>query len=376
MQMRLLDTSSLENVIANLRQAGFRVMGPVSRNGAIRYEPITSMRDLPRGVVDRQGPGSYRLEQTEGGAYFGFATPEQSLKPLFFARSEPLVTLRRSRDTIAVEEHDGSAESPVAVIGVHACDIAGLAVQDRIFATTDVRYANRRKDAFIIAVNCSRAVETCFCTSMGTGPRASAGFDLCLTELTDGEHRFVVEIGSERGRRVLEAVTTTPASEADSAAVVRVTSATAASIERSLNTNDIRDVLYANLEHPRWDQVASRCLSCANCTLACPTCFCFSVHEQTNVTDDEVHRTRQWDSCFNDELAEVHGHPVRDSIRARYRQWLTHKLAGWLDQFGTSGCVGCGRCIAWCPAGIDLTEEVAAIREAPTLSDRFESDEP
>jgi Fe-S-cluster-containing hydrogenase component 2 len=118
----------------------------------------------------------------------------------------------------------------------------------------------------------------------------------------------------------------------------------------------------ANLEHPRWDDVAERCLSCTNCTLVCPTCFCFAVEDVNSLDGERAERTQRWDSCFTLGHSMLHGAgSVRGDTRSRYRQWLTHKLSTWWDQFDESGCVGCGRCISWCPAGIDLTEEVAAI---------------
>jgi ferredoxin len=131
---------------------------------------------------------------------------------------------------------------------------------------------------------------------------------------------------------------------------------------RQLDTGGIKDLLYDNFEHPRWDDVASRCLTCGNCTMVCPTCFCFSITEVTDLAGLQAEQQRSWDSCFTVEHSNLHGGPVRVSGRSRYRQWMTHKLATWIDQFGTSGCVGCGRCITWCPVGIDITEEAAAIR--------------
>jgi ferredoxin len=131
---------------------------------------------------------------------------------------------------------------------------------------------------------------------------------------------------------------------------------------RHLETAGIRELLLDNLEHPRWQTVAERCLSCANCTMVCPTCFCSSVEEVSDLTGDHVVRERSWASCFTAEHSYMNTGAVRKSTASQYRQWLTHKLATWHDQFETSGCVGCGRCITWCPVGIDLTEEVAAIR--------------
>ena len=149
---------------------------------------------------------------------------------------------------------------------------------------------------------------------------------------------------------------------ADLAAAAASVDRAAQQMGRAMDTHDIRDLLLDNLDHPRWDAVASRCLSCANCTLVCPTCFCSAVEDTTDLSGEEAERARVWDSCFSVDYSYIHGGSVRQSGRSRYRQWMTHKLGTWFDQFGTSGCVGCGRCITWCPVGIDITEEVAAIR--------------
>ena len=249
---------------------------------------------------------------------------------------------------------------------MRACDLAGLAVQDRIFLHDrypDPYYASRRQGLLLVAVSCTRSAPTCFCTSMGTGPEATAGYDLALTELAGG---FVVRSGSEAGAALLPALPLRPAPAERLLEERRALDACAAGMERKLETADLRDLLYANLQHPRFDEVAERCLSCGNCTLVCPTCFCHDERDEPALDGSGAVRVREWDSCFNREHAQVHGLNFRPRIRDRYRQWLVHKLASWVDQFGTSGCVGCGRCITWCPVGIDLTEEVAAIRGGPS----------
>ena len=134
------------------------------------------------------------------------------------------------------------------------------------------------------------------------------------------------------------------------------------------DTFELKELLYANAESPIWDAVAERCLSCTNCTAVCPTCFCTSVEDVTDLSGDVAGRERVWDSCFNADFSYIHGGTVRGSTRSRYRQWMTHKLGSWIDQFGMSGCVGCGRCITWCPAAIDITEEAAALRAAAVAS--------
>ena len=241
--------------------------------------------------------------------------------------------------------------------------MASIAILDRILLHDlfrDLVYDGRRDGNFVVAVQCTQASATCFCASMGTGPRSRGGFDLALTELSDG---FVVEVGSDGGAEILAELKSTEATvEAQQEAQARIESSAAQQVRR-LDTNGIKELLYENFEHPRWDNVAERCLTCANCTMVCPTCFCTTIDDVTDVTGDHAERWRRWDSCFTLGHSYIHGGSVRASGKARYRQWLTHKVASWIDQFGTSGCVGCGRCITWCPVGIDITEEVQAIRE-------------
>jgi ferredoxin len=195
---------------------------------------------------------------------------------------------------------------------------------------------------------------------MGTGPDAGPGYDLALTELLTGTHRFYVKVGTETGVDLLEGVGWTTATEEDRRARQDVVDGARAGMGRSLQTEGLATLLARNLEHPRWDEVAERCLSCGNCTLVCPTCFCSDVKDVSEV-DGTIERRRTWASCFDIDHSYLHGGAVRPTTSSRYRQWLTHKLSTWWDQFDTSGCVGCGRCIAWCPVGIDITEEAAAI---------------
>ncbi len=256
-----------------------------------------------------------------------------------------------------------------AFIGVRSCELHAIAIQDRVMlegAYPDPFYAARREGAFIVAVNCTVAGGTCFCVSMETGPKADAGYDIALTEVVEpGRHVFVCEAGSERGAELLAELDAEPAAEADLGAAAAGVASAAANQGRVMETAGIKELLYENLEHPRWDEVSERCLTCGNCTMVCPTCFCTTVEDSTDLAGDVAERTRSWDSCFTMDFSYVHGGSVRSSSSSRYRQWMTHKLASWIDQFGSSGCVGCGRCITWCPVAIDITEEVAAIRADP-----------
>jgi ferredoxin len=177
-----------------------------------------------------------------------------------------------------------------------------------------------------------------------------------------------VEIGSELGAEVLAEVPTEPAAAEDLAAVGAVVESANARMGRSMETDGLKDLLYSSAESPQWDEIAGRCLACTNCTMVCPTCFCTTVEDVSVLGSDDAERRRVWDSCFSEEFAHIHGGSLRTETRARYRQWLTHKLASWQDQFDALGCVGCGRCITWCPVGIDITAEVASMRARAGLA--------
>ncbi len=365
----VIDTNGLQRLLEALAQAGYRVVGPTVRDEAIVYDDIVGIDSLPVGWTDRQEAGRYALERREGDACFGYVVGPHSWKKFLFPPVETLWTARRDEAGAMAVSRPEPSQQAFAFIGVRGCEIEAIAIQDKVFEQgpyTDTAYAARRSDAFIVAVNCAQAGGTCFCVSMDTGPKATHGFDLALTEMIDGpSHRFLVEVGSEAGARIMAQVPHEPASAGQVEAAEAIVERTAGQMGRSLDTEGLKQLLQDNPEHPRWDDVATRCLTCANCTMVCPTCFCSTVEDHSDLTNTEAERVRKWDSCFTMDYSYIHGGSVRGSTASRYRQWMTHKLANWIDQFGTSGCVGCGRCITWCPVGIDLTEEAAAIRAAP-----------
>ena len=363
----VFEADGLDALLGALRQRGYRVMGPTVRDGAIVYDSIAAAKDLPRGWTERQDAASYRLERREDDALFGFAVGPQSWKKFLHPPVETLWRAQRGENGFVVAEE--TAEVPLfAFLGVRACELQAIAIQDRVLlgdAFADAGYRRRRESAFLIAVNCGTAGGTCFCVSMGSGPKASSGFDIALTELMEaGSHRFLAEIGTALGGELLSEVGHRRATAEDEKAAETVIARTRASMGREMPAEGVKELLQRNLEHARWDDVAARCLSCGNCTMVCPTCFCTTVEDVTALDTASTERQRKWDSCFTMDFSYIHGGSVRGSGKSRYRQWMTHKLASWHDQFGSSGCVGCGRCITWCPVGIDITEEVRAIRQS------------
>ncbi|ASL25231.1 4Fe-4S dicluster domain-containing protein [Azotobacter chroococcum] len=364
----VLDRDGLQALIEALAARGFQVLGPLVRDEAIVYDEIAGVADLPAGWTDRQGPGHYRLERRDDQTLFGFAAAPQSWKRFLHPPVETLWRVRQGEGGLLFSTA-AEATPRYAFLGVRACDLKAIAIQDRVLCAGDYRdtgYERRRRDVFIVALNCSEAGDTCFCVSMGSGPKAAGAFDLALTELLDERrHEFLVEVGSAAGDEVLASLPQRAALDADRAAAAAVVARTAGRMGRQLDTAGLQALLQDNPEHPRWDEVAERCLSCANCTMVCPTCFCTTVEDHSDLAGGSAERVRLWDSCFTLDFSYIHGGSVRQTDKGRYRQWMTHKLSTWFDQFGSSGCVGCGRCITWCPVGIDITEEAAAIRATP-----------
>ena len=356
--------SAIDDLVAVLAARGFTVVGPTVRDGAIVLDEVHGRSDLPVGWGDQQEAGTYRLLPRDDGALFGYAVGPQSPRRFVMPPRRRLWSATRHDGRLEVDE-EPLPQDRFAFLGVRACEIAALEVQDRVFvdaAVPDPAYRAVREASFVVAVNCGEPAATCFCASMGTGPAVAGGHDLALTEILDPPHRLLVEAATAAGREVLAALPRTPATRDDVAAARAVVARSRDRMTRRLDPEAARDVLRDNLEHPRWDDVAARCLSCTNCTLVCPTCFCSAVEDVPSLDGERADRVQRWDSCFSLDHSYVHGGgAVRVDIRSRYRQWLTHKLSTWWDQFDVSGCVGCGRCITWCPARIDLTEEVAAI---------------
>ncbi|MBI3932040.1 MAG: 4Fe-4S dicluster domain-containing protein [Acidobacteria bacterium] len=360
----LLEVAGLEALLAALRRHGYGLVGPRVRDGAVVYDTLGSVADLPAGWTDEQEAGRYRLVRRNDAALFGFGLGPHSWKRFLFPPSTVLWHARRADGGFEVVAETPPA-APLALVGVRPCELAALAVQDRVLLGgpwADPDYRARREALFVVAVHCTRPGATCFCASLGTGPRAPSGFDLALTEIPrpDGP-AFLLETGTAAGEALAAEVPCRPASDAERREAESAVAAAAGAMGRALDPQAARGALGTAWESPRWEAVARRCLACGNCTLVCPTCFCSTVEDTSDLAGETAARTRRWDTCFGVGFSYVHGGSVRTSVAARYRQWITHKLATWHEQFGTCGCVGCGRCITWCPAGIDITEEARAV---------------
>jgi Fe-S-cluster-containing hydrogenase component 2 len=364
-EMARIETDGLPSLVSAILDVGYRLLGPALSDGAIVYKDLESAEALPAGQEDEQAPGIYRIQKGNSEALFSYIVGPHSWKRFLHPPRIRLACYDRELNPIPETDSEDKVQ-PLAFFGVRPCEIAAIRIQDQVFLEgpyIDREYESNRKNLLIVAVDCSRPAQTCFCASMGTGPSAHEGFDLALTEIhLEDEPYFLVRVGTEIGERLLEAVPHRPANAEEISQRNAVLARAERRLQRSLDTTGLPELLRRNFDHPRWEQTGKRCLSCGNCTMVCPTCFCATVEEVTDLTGDRAERWRTWDSCFTADFSYIHGGIVRHSTKSRYRQWMTHKLSTWVDQFGTSGCVGCGRCLTWCPVGIDITEEAAFIR--------------
>ncbi|MFZ9035528.1 MAG: 4Fe-4S dicluster domain-containing protein [Francisellaceae bacterium] len=351
----------LDDLIDVLKSMRYTIKAPVIKEATIVYDDIKTSAELPWGYVDIQEPAFYKVTKSDVDRAFAWSLPVQSIKPMLFKEKEVLWAVKRDdKGRLRFERH--LDEGRYAVLGVRPCDLRAIAIQDRIFIGdqyADVRYQDRREKLFLIAVNCTDCHSNCFCVSMEGGPVADAGYDLAMTEIAGG---FMIKSASDKGQSVLRQLNLPEASEIRITEAMKATDSVYDKQQKSIpSLTSVERDLKAQPDHPRWQEVSDRCLSCGSCTQACPTCFCHDEKEQPALEGDHSEHMRLWDSCFSLDHSYTHGDLYRENPKYRYRQWLTHKFSTWRDQFDTNGCVGCGRCITWCPVSIDVIEEINAI---------------
>ncbi len=357
---------NLDCLVQCVLEQGYELYGPRVNNETLVFGPIQDAAALPKGYSDEQEGGHYRLINNGDDSYFNYVVGQDTWKRFLFRNEELIFTSRVEEGQVIFK----SAVAPVtkkAFLGIRSCELEAIHIQDKVFIDgdfKDIRYANHREDLLLIAVNCTRSAATCFCASLDTGPRVKNGFDLVITEVTETPMKYILEVGSERGQQLISGLGLKSAGKELVNQAADQISQAAQSQTRRLDKNKIKDLCYSNMGNDSfWQDISDRCLNCANCTQVCPTCFCSTVEDQTSLSGVEAKQVRYWDSCFNLEHSHLAGGSVRVSRSSRYRQWFTHKLATWQDQFDTLGCTGCGRCITWCPVGIDITEEARRLDE-------------
>jgi sulfhydrogenase subunit beta (sulfur reductase) len=359
-----IESSEISTLILLLKDFGYKTIAPKVYEKTIIYDEIDSVKDLPIGYTDIQDKGTYSITKTDLDTFFHYNVGAYSWKKFLFPPIETIFKATKKGNSFDVCKKENNYES-LAFIGVRACEINAINIQDKIFIQGEyinLDYKNRREKIFIVAINCSKAGNNCFCLSTDSGPEVKSDYDLSLTEvINQTEHFFIIKAGSKNGIDILEKLQTYNPSSEQINNSVEVINKTKNQMEKLFDLSNVKSKLDNNFESPHWDEISKKCLSCTNCTMVCPTCFCFSVEDVTDLKGENAERVRKWSSCFTLEHSYIHGGSIRKKTSSKYRQWLTHKFSTWFDQFGSSGCVGCGRCITWCPVGIDITEEVKLI---------------
>ncbi|WP_448587242.1 4Fe-4S dicluster domain-containing protein [Thermocrinis sp.] len=344
-----LTQDSLKKLVENIVKR-YRLVYPTLVEGVITYKEWKGEEiKLPNGVREFQMAGFYRLEEGIGSYVFkgwthGMNSPKEFLHP------KRLVFLKLDKD---LNQEVPEVEGRFAFFGIRNCDLNAVRILDKVFKE-DYHYNKFREDNLFIVANCVEPSNTCFCTSVGGSPFGEEGFDLSITELEDG---FLISVGSQRGMEVLEGLSLKEATQEQLQREEELYQSAVASMKKLFDLSELPAALLGKMESSHWEFIEKRCLACGSCTMVCPTCFCYEVIDDFS-SESQYERVREWDSCFRLGFSETHHIPIRKSIASRYRQWLLHKFSYWFYQFSTLGCVGCGRCITWCPVGIDVREEV------------------
>ena len=363
----MLDTAGLDRLVDVLIERGYRVVGPTVRDNAIVLAELESAEDLPAAGGSTVGPGHYRLHRRDDDAAFAHSAGPQSW-------SSSCTHPGNGCDQMIAggEMSDGAAQKSIpryAFIGVRGCDLAGIATLDRVLGGgkfPDGSFARCRRQIFVVAVNCTEPGGLCFCASMGTGPAVGTRLRPCPDRTRRRRRASLPCRRRHRGWcRGTGGDTALPGRRSMKSAVPEPTSKRRPHrMGRQMPSGNLRDLLRVLAGVAAVGGGGQPLPDMWNCTMVCPTCFCTSTEDVTDLTGEHAERWQNWASCFEPDLSYIHGGNVRQSGASRYRQWLTHKLGTWHDQFGMSGCVGCGRCIAWCPTGIDITEEMNKMASA------------
>ena len=353
----------MSNLFDHLQAEEYSIVGPKEKEGAIHYDYLATFDEMPRSKMEVSKAGSYRLTDLGDNSLFRYTVGPGSLKKFLLPPKRKVQEISRDSNhpqvlkIVPVQKKS----KKLAFWGIRSCDLAAVGVTDKVFFNNqhvNSDYHERRRDNVFVVAGCLEPGELCFCHDMKTGPLAEDGFDIMILETLEPKPAYLFYSGSDKGAALLTNIGQ-PLKD-DPLKKLRKNAET--SMVRRFSADNVKETLANNLDHPHWDTVADRCLSCANCTMVCPTCFCTTTVETSDLKGEHAERWLEWDSCFTGAFSYIHGGEVRSTTAGRYRQWLVHKLSTWHEQFGTSGCVGCGRCVSWCPAAIDLTEEVGAIR--------------
>ncbi|MBS3977633.1 MAG: 4Fe-4S dicluster domain-containing protein [Syntrophomonadaceae bacterium] len=278
-----------------------------------------------------------------------------SPKGLMFLQTESMYsyTVTEGGMGVVLEEIDHKPARQV-IVGIRPCDVQSVQVMDEVFLTkgyVDKLYKEKRDHTCLVALGCLSPLPTCFCSSMGLNPMAAPGADLMMYDLGDS---YGIIPQSEAGEALIASL---GGLVLDGGQVPAGNPCTL-----KVDTEGLTAKLQKMFEHPLWNKVNQKCLACGTCTYLCPTCHCFDIQGKNK--GDEGYKFRCWDSCMYPEYTLMAGgHQPRSSKKERLRQRFLHKLQYMPERYHAWGCVGCGRCLAYCPVQVDITRFMRDVKE-------------
>lgn len=321
----------------------YRVFFPMKTGDVVRFEELTeTLEEVP-----------------ERGEYSNTNVPP---KELMFPETETLFRYRLGEDDIEPEAPDSSEKR--AVFWIRPCDAQSYSILDKLFGWDypDPYYQNRREATTLVGLACEDPCANCFCTSLGGGPAAEEHLDALMFDLGDV---FYLKTLTEKGEELAGAADSVldKADDASVKAAGKQADEAEGKISRKIDTQGIPEKLPGLYGSPFWEQFSDRCLGCGICTFLCPTCHCFDIQDETDHFDGR--RARMWDTCmFCEYSLHASGHNPRPTRKERTRNRISHKYSYYPENFGVIACVGCGRCINFCPVNIDILDILEKSREA------------
>ena len=282
--------------------------------------------------------------------------PQKPMKEVFFPQSETMFRYEKvgeQNQVVSTEE----VKRERIILGARPCDIQAVSLMDEVFSGkeyTDVYYINKRNITTIIGMACGHPFSTCFCSSTGGGPFLRNGSDLFFIDLGES---FLVEFLTGKGMTFQKNKFFGEASTEEINLAKALEEKALHKTDASVPVKGIEKRLDLMAESPFWDRVHEKCIGCRVCTYLCPTCHCFDIVDEALTNKGQ--RVRNWDSCLSSLYSlETSGHNPRPTNRERTRQRIMHKFNYFPKNFGRIACVGCGRCILYCPVHFDIRQAI------------------
>lgn len=323
-RFKLQDLGSLVDALS---KGGLRILAPREKDGRVEFDEVSAGAQLPNSYFQAIG----------------------SAKQAVFPRVEKILGFTTDKEP---EVQDPAVLArPTAIVGSRPCEARSFAALDAVFNWDyrDKFFNERMAQTTVVTMGCTESDGSCFCTSLGSNPRDTAGSDVFLTPLAAGG--FAAEALTDKGRALLAKARLT-------ALTGDIAPAPAPTVEKTFDAKELTAKLASKFNDPVWLEQSLRCLGCGACAYVCPTCLCFDVQDEPT-SRQAGQRLRLWDSCGL-RLFTLHtsGHNPRDNQASRWRQRVMHKFSYYPERQKMLGCVGCGKCSRACPVDMNLKKHL------------------